>query len=247
MKKKSKQVTWWIFAVIAFLVFVVLQIPANWLISKFSKNNQTLSNVSGNIWQGQADWHRGNLRGSLHWSTRPLDLMLLRVAADVEVHSGNTQLNGVLGYGFGKKIIVRQLSGQIAPETLKSVVNWQWPANIIQLSDVKFNYQKDHGFTQSEGQLHWGGGALTYTYGQRQERMDMPSLQGQLQDADGRLQIDIRDQRNQKMANLAFDQNLMLDAQLTQRLLLNVPSYEGKAGLDTYVISTRQPLFSGGF
>ena len=75
----------------------------------------------------------------------------------------------------------------------------------------------------------------------------MPSLQGQLQDADGRLQIDIRDQRNQKMANLAFDQNLMLDAQLTQRLLLNVPSYEGKAGLDTYVISTRQPLFSGGF
>ena len=102
MKKKSKQVTWWIFAVIAFLVFVVLQIPANWLISKFSKNNQTLSNVSGNIWQGQADWHRGNLRGSLHWSTRPLDLMLLRVAADVEVHSGNTQLNGVLGYGFGK-------------------------------------------------------------------------------------------------------------------------------------------------
>ncbi len=91
-----------------------------------------------------------------------------------------------------------------------------------------------------------GGGALTYTYGQRQERMDMPSLQGQLQDADGRLQIDIRDQRNQKMANLAFDQNLMLDAQLTQRLLLNVPSYEGKAGLDTFVISTRQPLFSGG-
>ena len=74
----------------------------------------------------------------------------------------------------------------------------------------------------------------------------MPSLQGQLQDADGRLQIDIRDQRNQKMANLAFDQNLMLDAQLTQRLLLNVPSYEGKAGLDTFVISTRQPLFSGG-
>ena len=74
----------------------------------------------------------------------------------------------------------------------------------------------------------------------------MPSLQGQLQDADGRLQIDIRDQRNQKMANLAFDQKLMLDAQLTQRLLLNVPSYEGKAGLDTFVISTRQPLFSGG-
>jgi general secretion pathway protein N len=38
----------------------------------------------------------------------------------------------------------------------------------------------------------------------------------------------------------------MLDVQLTQRLLLNVPSYEGKAGLDTYVISSRQPLLQGG-
>ncbi|WP_130803521.1 type II secretion system protein N [Acinetobacter ihumii] len=247
MKKKSKHLTWWIFAVIAFLVFVVLQIPANWLISKFSKNNQTLSNVSGNIWQGQADWRKGDLHGSIHWNSRPLDLFLLRVGADVEIHSANTQLNGVLGYGFGKKLIIRQFNGQIAPETLKTLVNWQWPANSIQLKDVELNYQKEKGFAQAEGQLHWGGGELIYTFAQRQERMNMPSLQGKLQDSDGRLNITIDDQRSQKMANLALDQNLMLDVQLTQRLLLNVPSYEGKAGLDTYVISTRQPLFSGGF
>lgn len=247
MKTRSKQVRWWIFAVIAFLVFVVLQIPANWLISKFSKNNQMLSNVSGNLWQGQADWRQGNLHGSLHWNTRPLDLILLRVAADVEIHSGHTQLQGVMGYGFGQKIMIRQLKGQIAPETLKTMVNWQWPANSIQLDHVQLNYQKKQGFTQAEGALHWGGGELGYSFGQRQERMSMPSLQGTLQDMDGRLQIDIQDQRSQKMAHLALDQNLMLDVQLTQRLLLNVPSYNGKAGLDTFVISTRQPLFSGGF
>jgi general secretion pathway protein N len=28
---------------------------------------------------------------------------------------------------------------------------------------------------------------------------------------------------------------------------MNIASYEGKAGLDTYVISTRQPLLKGGF
>lgn len=33
------------------------------------------------------------------------------------------------------------------------------------------------------------------------------------------------------MANLLLDANMMLDVQLTQRLLLNVPSYDGKAGL----------------
>ncbi|EPP6397876.1 type II secretion system protein N, partial [Acinetobacter baumannii] len=36
MKKKSKQWKWWFFALIAFLIFIILQIPATWLISKFS-------------------------------------------------------------------------------------------------------------------------------------------------------------------------------------------------------------------
>lgn len=246
MKKKSKQWKWWFFALIAFLIFIILQIPATWLISKFSKNNQTVHNVSGNIWQGQADWHRGALRGTIHWKTRPLDLLLLRFAADVDIHSGNTQLTGIMAYGFGKKVIVRDMNGQIAPETLKQIVNWQWPVNSIQLKDIQFNYKKEQGFAAVDGQLHWGGGALIYNIGDRLDRMNMPSLSGQLTDQNGQLQVDIHDQRNQKMANLLLDANMMLDVQLTQRLLLNVPSYDGKAGLDTFVISSRQPLLQGG-
>lgn len=103
MKKKSKQLKWWIFAVVAFVLFVLLQIPANWLISKFSKNNQVLTNVSGNIWQGQADWRKDQLHGSVHWTIRPLDIFLLRLGAQVEIHSADTQLDGIIGYGFGKK------------------------------------------------------------------------------------------------------------------------------------------------
>ena len=68
-----------------------------------------------------------------------------------------------------------------------------------------------------------------------------------MSDENGKLLFDIRDQREQKMLNIALDQSLMLDVQLTQRLLMNIASYEGKAGLDTYVISTRQPLLKGGF
>ena len=69
----------------------------------------------------------------------------------------------------------------------------------------------------------------------------------EIKDENGQLQVDVRDQRSQKMANLSLDPSLMLDVQLTQRMLLNIPSYEGKAGLDTYVISSRQPLMQGGF
>ncbi|ALD02539.1 MAG: type II secretion system protein N [Acinetobacter sp.] len=246
MITKPKSLTWWIFAISVFLIFVVLQIPAAWLISKFYKNNQVLQNVSGNIWQGQADWHKGNLKGSLSWKTRPLDLFLLRLGAEIEVHSGNTQLDGVVGYGFGKKIIIRNLNGQVAPETLKSVVDWQWPTNAIQLRDIHFNFKKEQGFAQAEGTLQWAGGNLVYSYAQRQERMTMPSLQGKLSDENSQLIFEMGDLRGQKLIALALDKDLMLNVQLTQRLLLNIPSYQGKAGLDTYVISSRQPLLKGG-
>lgn len=246
MINKPKYITWWIFSISVFFMFVLLQIPAAWLISKFYKNNQVLQNVSGNIWQGQADWQKGNLTGSLSWKTRPLDIFLLRLGANIEVHSGNTQLDAVVGYGFGKKIMVHDLNGQVAPETLKHVVEWQWPANAIQLQDIHFNFKKEQGFARADGQLQWVGGELVYNYAQRQDQMNIPSLKGKLSDENNKLLFDIRDQRDQKLMALELDQNLMLDVQLTQRLLLNIASYNGKAGLDTYVVSSRQPLFKGG-
>ena len=246
MKKKSKHMAWWGIALIALLVFILLQVPASWLMSKFYKNNQMLKNVSGNVWQGQADWQKGNVRGSVTWKTRPFDLILLRLAADVEIRSGQSQLQGMLGYGLGKKIMVKNMQGQLAPETLKNLVHWQWPANPIQLANLQFRFQPERGFSQAEGQLQWGGGTLLYTFAQRQDSMDVPSLLGKIHDDGGKLQFDIVDQRNQKMANLSLDPSMMLDVQLTQRLLLHVSSYTGKAGLDTFVVSSRQPLLNGG-
>lgn len=247
MDIKSKQMAWWGFAVVAFVVFVLLQVPASWLISKFYKNNQMLKNVSGNVWKGQADWQKGNLTGSVLWKTRPLDLILLRLGADIELHSGQTQMQGIMGYGWGKTITIQNMSGQVSADTLKNVVNWQWPSNNVQLKDVQFKFQPEQGFSKADGTMQWAGGALIYQFAQRQDRMDIPSLLGQIKDDNGQLQLDIVDQRNQKMAHLNIDPSLMLDVQLTQRLLQNTASYTGKAGLDTYVISSRQPLLSGAY
>ena len=247
MSNKPKQIRWLIFAVLTFLIFVMLQIPAAWLISKFYKNNQTLHNISGNIWRGQADWNKGQLRGSLSWKIRPFDLLLLRLGANIEVHSGNTKLAGIVGYGLGQTLIVESLNGQVAPETLKMLADWQWPNNAIQLKEIAFKYKKTQGFSQADGQLQWAGGELLYTFAQRQERMTVPALMGALSDDAGNLKFDIRDAREQKMMNVQLDATLMMDVQLTQRLLLNIPSYNGKAGLDTYAISSRQPLLKGSF
>ena len=246
MTKQTKKLTWWGIGVFAFLIFVLLQVPASWLIAKFYKNNQILKNVSGNIWQGQADWQKGKLNGSIMWRTRPLDLILLRAGANLHIHSGQTQLEGVVAYGLGKKLFVKDMNGQIAPETLKTFVNWQWPENSIQLNDVAFHFQNEQGFNKIKGQMQWAGGELIYQLGQNQDRMNMPSLKGAMSEEAGKLILDIQDQRGQKMANISLDAAMMLDVQVTQRMLLNVPSYQGKAGMDTYVVSSRQPLLSGG-
>ena len=245
MSSKPKTFKWVILAIVAFLIFVVLQVPAAWLISKFYKNNQVLHNVNGNIWQGSADWRKGQLRGSLNWQVRPLDFLLLRLGANVEIHSGNTKLAGVMAYGLTKTLVAKNLEGQIAPETLKTLADWQWPINAIQFNQLDFKYKKQNGFSDVNGQLNWIGGELIYTFAQRQERMSVPVLAGKLADESGKLLLDVRDSRDQKMLNIELDPDLMLNVQLTQRMLLNVPSYEGKAGLDTYVISTRQPLMGG--
>ena len=245
MTKNSKKMAWWGAAIVALLIFILLQIPASWLISKFYKNNQTFKNVSGNIWQGQADWQKGQLRGSVSWKTRPLDLVLMRIGANLQINSGKTQLNSIVGYGVGKKIIVKEMQGKIAADTLKSIANWQWPNNDIQVSNIDLTYHPENGFKQVDGELKWAGGPLVYEFAQRQERMDIPQLNGVLKDENGKLLIALLDQRGQKMANLSLEANMMLDVQITQRLLLNVASYTGKAGLDTYVVSSRQPLLGG--
>ena len=96
----------------------------------------SLHNVSGNIWHGQADWQTGKLRGTVLWTTRPLDLLLLRANQSLNIVP-IPKLGGVLAYGFWEKIMVRDLNGQIAPETLKSLW-WQWPSNAIQLQEIDF-------------------------------------------------------------------------------------------------------------
>ena len=65
--------------------------------------------------------------------------------------------------------------------------------------------------------MQWSGGELIYTFAQRQERMNVPVLSGQLSDENGQLLLDVRDNRDQRMLNIKLDPSLMLDIQLTQR------------------------------
>jgi general secretion pathway protein N len=65
---------------------------------------------------------------------------------------------------------------------------------------------------------------------------------GKLNQDHDRLHLALTDVSQGRMGDFYLSPDQMLDVQLTQRLLSFVAGYRGQAGLDTAVISTRQPL-----
>lgn len=233
---------WLIITVVLLALFIALQVPASWLLRKFAPNMRQFHNVSGNIWQGQADWSYQQLNGTVQWTTRPWEVLRLRMASHLVIRSGQTQLEGVVSYGIGKKIYLQHINGKISPETLMTLVHWQWPANSIQINDLTMQYQRGTGFQDAQGDLSWAGGSLSYPMQQRWERIEIPPITGQVAAEQQKLKLAVKDSQKQRMMDFAVGSDGMLDVQVTQRFLLNAPSYQGKAGLDSTVLTTRQPL-----
>ena len=67
-------------------------------------------------------------------------------------------------------------------------------------------------------------------------------LSAEQKDNQARLQMHLLDNQDKRLGDIYVDGNQMLDISLTQRLLENVPSYQGSAPQDTNVVTVRQPL-----
>lgn len=253
---KRPRKLWWLVGLVLFALFTVLQMPAAWLLEKYAPNSPYVQHVSGNLWQGSAVWQvpvtTVPLAGSVHWSWQPWQLLLGKVAADVDINTGQTRLNGQLKIGRGVWQVV-DMSGKIAPETLASVVNWQLPNTPIQVNAIslqrQFGSQALTGFTQAAGQLTWVGGEVSYPNGAQAYHITMPAVHAQLsteqKDDKSLLHMSLLDNQDKRLGDFYLDNDTMLDVSLTQRLLENMPEYKGQAPQDTPVVSVRQPLLSG--
>lgn len=243
MIKKQPGKGWWFFSVFLLLFFVLLQIPAAWILARVSPQNPYIDSVSGSIWQGQADWHIQNVQGVMSWRLKPWSILLLRLGADVDIQTGNTRLNSQLAVGY-HQLRLDKVNGQIGADTLAAFLPWQWPDSPVQLRDVKIIKHKKDGWVDAKGQMNWGGGLLGYPFEGRVERANLPPLIADLSAQDGRMQVNLTNNQHERMGNLYLSKDQMIEVQLTQRLLLTVAGYHGQAGLDTAVVSTRQPLSS---
>jgi general secretion pathway protein N len=245
-KKNRPSGYWWAVASVMLLSFIMLQLPAAWIFARAIPSNSYLDNVSGNLWHGQGDWHYKEVQGVISWQTRPWMLLFFRVSANVTLQTGGTQLKAIVARSPNHWHI-DSLRGNIQSDTLQALVPWQWPSSPIIIKDFNLDQYTSGAFSSVDGQLSWGGGLIGYPYQGRVERATLPPLLGVLSLDRDRLHFALTNVQKERMGDLYLSakdaqKEMMLDVQLTQRLLLNVASYHGQAGLDTAVIAVRQPL-----
>lgn len=248
---------WWLVGLLIFALFALLQMPAAWVVEKYAPQSPYVQHVSGNIWQGSAIWQlplaSTPLTGAANWTWQPWQLFLGKLSADVEIVTGQTQLDGQVKVGLNAWQ-VDNMRGKIAAETLTSVVDWQLPNAPIQVNAVSLKRQsgsdkKAVGFSQADGQLTWVGGEVGYPSGGKIFYITMPALRAQLsqeqKNNSNMLHLNLVNNQDKRLGDLYLDGDNMLDVNLTQRLLENMPEYKGQAPQDTPVVSVRQPLLTG--
>ena len=265
---KRPRKLWWLFGFILFALFAVLQMPAAWVLEKYSPDTPYVQHVSGNLWQGSAIWQlpvsATPLTGAAEWSWQPWHLLLGKLGVEVDISSEQTRLNGQVKVG-SSSWQVQNMSGKIAPETLASVVDWQLPNAPIQVNNVSLKRQSAAndaassssensgknvaGFSEASGQLTWVGGEVGYPSGGKVFYITMPALRAELsaeqKNNKNLLHINLVNNQDKRLGDLYIDGDNMLDVSLTQRLLENMPEYKGQAPQDTPVVSVRQPLLDG--
>ncbi|MBS9779130.1 MAG: type II secretion system protein N [Moraxellaceae bacterium] len=250
-KRPSK--IWGLFALIILMVCLLVQLPISWIAQRVMPNNPYIQWVSGNIWHGSATWQlpptaeNKMLAGNANWQWKPLKILTGKFSADVEISTGKTKLNGEMNIGL-QSAQLQKVSGRIYQETLANIVNWQLPDAPIQVNNIGIKIDKTTGFDKATGQMTWAGGQLGYPYNGVVQQVNLPALKVDLNTetkAENKmLHAHIVNQEDKTLGDLYLDKEGMLDISLTQRLLENVPSYQGSAPKDSPVVSLRQPISS---
>lgn len=97
--------------------------------------------------------------------------------------------------------------------------------------------------------MTWVGGEVGYPSGGKVFYIRMPALRAELSTEQKShktlLHINLLNNQDKRLGDLYLDGDNMLDVSLTQRLMENMPEYEGQAPQDTPVVSVRQPLLNG--
>lgn len=264
---------WWLIGLVLLSISLVVQLPARWLVQKFAPNLPYIQQISGNLWQGQANWQlmpkpTTPLAGTVSWQWQPWHLLTGKLGMAIHIQTGATTLDGQAKFNqTGWQ--VNELTGKIAPDTVRQLLNWQFPDSPIMVNSLSLA-QENNSFSLANGEMNWSGGELGYPSGGKTYRINMPNILGKISldnpnnlnnkaanktatasspsqtsaSTGQRVHLAMTNQQGQRLGDFYLGNDKMLDIELTQRLLKNMPDYKGQGVDDTVVVTLRQPIGS---
>lgn len=242
--KEARAYNWVLLATFVLLLSLVIQTPAR-VVANFLPQTvrAQFSEWGGSMWSGQVS---GNVKGvpvQVRWQLQPSALLLLKAAANVELLTADSRMQGQVRLGMGSWQI-QGLKGEIAASELQYFLSgWQLPNQPITLNNIALKHQSG-GWQDIKGDMSWQGGALDYVLNGQRQHVNLPPVALTLSGQQNSLVLGLQEQvSNASLATFTVT-GQQLESRLTQRLLSYSPNYHGVAEPDAVVVTASQPLSS---
>ncbi|WP_339616815.1 type II secretion system protein N [uncultured Gilvimarinus sp.] len=139
------KIYWILLAVILWLAFVIVQVPASWGGYMMTRNGAlALTGISGTVWHGRASMAsvkidgRDYSLGELSWDLHPLSLLSLSPCADIRTNLERQQVSGTACANLNNKLTLRDADISVPASLVKDLpenveISGQLSAHIQQL------------------------------------------------------------------------------------------------------------------
>jgi general secretion pathway protein N len=133
-----------VLGVVAYLMFLLIALPADVVLSRLQSRGIAAVGVSGSVWNGRAaamQIGRFGL-GSVEWHVSPWRLFTGKLSTDLRAKRDDGALQASVSIGFGKRAVVKQMQGSLPIAALSGFglpSGWQGTVNmnmsLIELQD----------------------------------------------------------------------------------------------------------------
>lgn len=168
INKKKQRRRLIILGVVSYLIFLLVNLPASFLVDQVLSSTKTarlvkLNQVQGSVWSGQAlDASIGAINlGILNWDLSPWGFLLGDIDVDLKFNQDETQGSGQLSIGFGGKLAVNALKLEFPAEIIQTAIALPFVSlsGLVTTDIDNAEYMQDETF-HVEGKVLWQDAVL---------------------------------------------------------------------------------------
>ena len=247
-----KTKTLWAIGFVAYFIFLLLMMPATWMIHRIPSLSQHMSAVAGNLFEGQAQlrvqgrWADLWDHTQISWQFRPF--YLLTGGLGFQLHLKNTALDtqGVAILGI-RQLGMKHWDGFVDGSWLSRFLDQQKISfdHRLQLTQVSIwlNYRKPL-MSSASGQLTWPGGIAHYSMNEKMQSVQFPALTGSFSHEKDQLQLAVTETRTQgSVVQFSVTADGWGSAMVFKRMLKLIGQLNQKAKGDELLFTFREKIF----